>query len=376
MNQKRIKFLFCLFLVFNISIGAYAADQEVKVGVTGSSFFGQYSPGKDNAGDTIPAYMDSWSEFVISTTGKKGPISANIKIKSRTENGQRSETSDMFRVASKSFQYKGMQGKLGIEVGTVTTAAPLNYMNGLVSGILPAQDGGNALFLNSTDGLKIEYFFAREKGRVIRFRFASYTCDSVRHPTCGGPGAYYLSGTNATSKTISDGSSQTPGSANAVSLFTIFGSLRVKVAQTTGTSDDHTANATKLNDSKTYLGVQYFITPKMSIYAGMNTATIEKANNKKALYSDLPITFSMSDLGPGKITISYNNLASSLDGNGYTSAVKDKYDIQTSYQNIVYDIPLVDSVGVQVVYNTSTKTPKTGDSISKSFIGGGLYGQF
>ncbi|MBT4263147.1 MAG: hypothetical protein HN580_28170 [Deltaproteobacteria bacterium] len=339
--KKMMKAALAASLVFCFaSVGA----AETKVGGQVQTHWGQYNAGTDG----YSAYFRNYTQGHVNVTSSAGPLSVFLQMEIVDDDGSKKEvsvdadqdgTNETYAVgggANKN-NYKNAQaratytsGDLKVSLGTVSNWMSCGFTNnGGMGNNKPATEWQNCSNYTEEDGIQVKYGIPAMKG------YAALTLQNSDS---------YMKTSLTTVLQVVDGIKIM---ANQLS--------RADKAAADGTTGD--------KYSGLLLGVKAAF-GKMAVafdnYAGKYSDS-ENGSNQ------MGVMFSMADLGPGKMILTYGTVEKLTGG---TASKKDVYT------NLVYAIPVEKRATVRAFYTSKAGTPTGGDTTTATYMGGGLELKF
>ncbi len=430
MLQKVIKTALIAAMVFGTSSMAFADDEaEVKVNARTAQYYGQLDTGVEGE---KPRFKLS-GETGLRVTGTKGRASVFMEIESRP--GRDGETAfyggsgedvtpDTKLIHKENNEFKDVIIKASLKspIGLITLGtiqSPIAQTPVTAGAGIKCSDGGygnqlGGTMAGSSESAGLNLLLPLSPDLIFEFTMWDKAPAKLR-TLCGA------------------GLCQTDdGSAMALGANVKLGSINVRGGYTSETIGGQTDATTDLQMTSTYMhfggamdigsmniGLSYVSNTvpmeipsamsAMNLFMTANGLDTEKFEHKMNVIS---LSFSMKDLGPGTLNFGYESLTwkfshhdlitpegiqKSADATctaksipvGAICDANVKPSIATSMatpslaidktgarMHVIYDIPVVKGAGFQIIYDTSTMTPTIGTAVTKTFMGGGIYGYF
>jgi len=345
MLKKIMKAALAASLVFGFSSMATA---DVKVNGDVKAYFGQYNSGADD----YTAHFINVSEGHINVTGKSGPVSLFLQLESRgdthTEVTYEDAAGDDQEISNSKNNVNNAQlaatyttGALSVKVGTVATNAgcAIGSFGGLSSSVTNAIGSiDSCLGYTEQDGIQVKYAIPALKGAAML----------TIEPSTGGQNM-------------------------ALNLVGMSGPVYFSIQSLSKVTDKYSdADDTAYTDSVMTIGAKVFL-GKMAVSVDMNSFAKDSANAAayETKLADTILAFSMADLGPGTLVVSYQTQKKSTSEE--LAAYGDK---DTVWTNLVYKMGLAKGAALEAFYLSKAETPLDGDTTTQTAFGAGLVANF
>lgn len=347
MLKKIMKAALAASLVFGMSSFAYAAD--FSVGGKFRAYFGQYDEGSENAsGDKYSANFKSFEEANVKFKGTAGKLSLYHEMETKGDTD--------FNNTQTKLSYALPFGLLSIGNMTSIGTIPMST-SGWTTSNIPYATRRALSWSGYSENEGIGLVVPLEG--VGKLQFIVYEDSSN---AAGSTAKGIAAAMGATTPTSTEGSSMQA----AADLK--FGKIAVRAGYATAKTDDpENADDDAMTTNNMLLGARIPLGDAMSI--GLDYATSKVSYD--AWSDDLTTTcmdadFQMSGIGPGKLIVSIDMTTVKGDDKLYDRTVS----------SLVFDAPVAKGAGFQIGYIANAKKPEGGDTVTETFLGGGLYASF
>jgi len=353
-----------------VTTAAYAGDDtSVKIGGKLRAYVGQYTSGVKNEN----AHLVEFGEANLGTKIKKGNLSAYFELESRNQGTM----SAIQRRADAKF------GDFKVSFGTIKPKESYALADDSNTGTMTSDSHGvgfykGELIKTEAQGVRFEYKINKIKAGVSlyvvdpmnshKYKFTDGKVSTTTETT--------ISGTTATSTSTSKiGKSHTTGikeykagSGTQVGAHGYVGPIEFSLSSLSSKTDDHTSTATVLSHSGTQVGVRYKVMDslKVSVDSGAKTIAKDKVETKKTSDTAVQVQYKFGD----------DSVVATVANVDYKESDKTASDYTEAVTSAIYNMNLAKHTDFKFLYATTAHTPKTGDVITKSYVGAGLFVKF
>lgn len=346
MLKKAIKTALAVILTAGLATSAMA---EANVSGKVRNYFGQYTPAKNAAGDSVGRFVNA-AEGNVGVKGTVGSITGFIELEVRTSGAQEFKDTKVWTQWNKD--------ALSIKIGRDANVACIDF-DGLGGGKTTNLAGYGAYATAAPLGGYIE-----DDGLFISYNVSGFDLGLTLFTGTGNPMTAKWAGATL------DGT--TNGSATQLTAAGKAGPVAIRFASTTISYDDPDTAADDSDDANavgfTHLGVMYPM-GDMAISFDYGAASGKDSGGTAYGVTHTGLRFSMKGAGPGKLTVGYDSEADSYDGEAsyaYTAI------------SLGYDISMGAGSGLDILYYSTSKAFEDSsiDTATTAFIGAGFYAFF